>query len=216
MTFTPTGVRIWDPNEPVSVHGASSAQALSITTKVVGQFPDVTARNAAYNGYSNAQKAGAICWVVNRAAHSMHDGTAWQWMPVRRTLCDVRRPSPAVTQGTGGISIIDAMVPTALPPGNRRIEIIGSTNAINHSPDQTDAYARAYPNGTNMPDGERWAQGFLPASSAGYPITLSNVWHVVASGTVEWDFWGLNARGGAILEFMSSRFQVYDLGATDD
>lgn len=210
MSTTTAGIRVWDATEPVSIHGASSAQAGSLNLKIVGKYADVAARDAAYTGVADGDLAGTVCWIINRAGHCYHDGTAWQWQSINRVLMDNKRPSAANSAGTSPVNII-LMPDVVLPAGNRLISIRAASQAYNISSPAANVYPRIYVSGTNMSDGDNWAQSYLPAST-GFPTTCVNSWLVVASGTCHWHLIGLDASGAGISSFTDSRLQVYDLG----
>src|SRR3954469_10210223 len=102
MSFTPAGVRVWDSTEAASIHAASLAQGQSIDQRIVSTFATVTARNAAFTTLTSAQKAGIICWIVDREGHSYWDPTnaEWRWMGVNNILFLGTRVSNADTTQT--------------------------------------------------------------------------------------------------------------------
>lgn len=127
-----TGIAIWDENDPVSIHGASAAQEVSIRNRINAKFATTTARDTAYSGLTDADKAGARCWVTERAGFCSHDGTAWQWDTTMRVIVDEYRSDPA---GAGGATPVDVILtgPYVLPgtTGSRRISLSAYTYVTN-------------------------------------------------------------------------------------
>lgn len=207
-----TGITIWAAGDTASIHGASAAQEASLRNRIVATFGDVTARDAAYTGLTGAQKAGIICWIVNRGAHCYFDFTSnnWQWLSVHRKVAGGIRASAANSASIVGGQIIPCAAVT-LPPGNRLLHITASSVVTNLSTTGTNT-GRAYV--TGLGDGDNWLQVSLaPAQQS----SVSRQWYEVKSGTVQYELWGLQSTGDASgVRFANSWIQVFDLGACDD
>jgi hypothetical protein len=206
-----TGITIWASSDPASIHGASAAQEASIRNRIVASFTTEATRDAAYSGLTSAQKAGILCWVVSREGHCYWDPTSagWQWVSVRRPLIEASRPSAADSSGAVLVDIL-LMPSTTLPPGNRRVMVIASSNVVALA--NGGSYPMAQITGTGIAGSEGNCATFTGFSGASSFVHLTRT--VTVSGSVSYLMRGKDSHPtspGAV-RFTDSILQVYDLG----
>lgn len=179
-------------------------------------FASTGARDTAYAAAIAAGKVGMSCYITNRAGvcrymHGNNSTKGWRWEPQRNTLIDAHRSAAADAAGTSIVSI-NLMPAVTLPPGNRRVLIRAHTVA--EALTAGGGTPRMYVTGPGIATYEDMVQGSLPA--IGVQCTLFREWDVVASGSVSWNQYGINAAPGANVRFLGSILQVIDCGPSDD
>ena len=208
----PTGISIWDEDDPLSVHGESASQEASLRTMVNARFATTTARDTAYTGISNANLAGTRCWIVDRAGYSFHNGTTWGWEQQMNLLTDTYRGDPA---GAANATPVDVILtgPFVLPgtTGNRRISLAAFSYATNQ-PGGTlgNALPRIRVETLNsssvVAEDQRWLE-------SGQSTDLRIYWTTtVAAGTTLYPKLRALSASGPAVYFYNSQLQVFDLG----
>lgn len=193
-----------------TVHG--DALATSIFTRITTFYATESERNTETvvpTKMSAAQKLGMRCWVDERKGFCFWDGSAWRWEPQRNVLMDGRRSAAAESSGSALVPII-LMSNTALPPGDRRLQIIASCNMV------ALATGNSLPRAVVSGPGIAASEGAVAGVSlfAGFPFSAARTWTVVTSGTVSYNMYGQDAHPTApvAVRFTDSILQVFDLG----
>lgn len=183
-------------------------------------FASTGARDTAYAAVIAAGKVGMSCYITNRAGvcryvHGNNSTKGWKWEPQRNTLMDSRRSAAADSSGAAMVDIL-LMPAVTLPPGNRRLLIYASANAVCLTSNS------GIPQGVLTGPGISAGEGLLmggPSQLAGYPTKVTGgPWSVVASGSVSYNLRGKDGHptAPAAVRFTDSILQVFDCGPADD
>lgn len=219
MAYGNTSVYYAAGTDAANVPAVSAALELSIRDRIVQQFASVSARDAAFATDITNGAVGMKCYIVDRAGHCSYvkkSGGAygWVWDPQQNLLVNATRALPAAVTGAASPVVVIAAAPISLPPGNRLIRVEAATVAGNANTfGGAIVQPRAYVDGTNIPDGERWLQG-APVGGA-YEFTVSRGWWKLCSGTVQFQLYGLGVNDADNVRFSSSSLVVIDCGPSD-
>lgn len=216
-------VRVHDVTEPASVAVGTANMGRSIFTRIVTYYATETERDNETTSsptgvgvkMTDAEKRAMVCWVDSRGGFCYWDPTSgdWEWVSVHRKVTGGTRASAADSASITPGAVIP-LAPVALPPGNRLLHIEASGVIQNLQPISGTAQGRLFVT-PGLPDGDSWLQS--PILAPLEQITVSRPWYVVASGTVQFQLYGLMVQGTASgVRFTNTWIQVFDEGPCDD